>query len=710
VSRAFFIRNHSSSDLHSAEISALPTLSTRPTFKDKSLFVAWCHDIGTEHVFYSLFEPEQPGVRSSAQNPIRMMHGIVADYDGAADAINASLPTLKFPAGLAPTWITKTYSDKARLIWVLERPVPVFSPEILARVLSALAKELKLRAILPGLDEAFFNNPHTPMELGTDWRQPFGDTRLPSTLVMTILHDASTRVKWKSDTIDIPIEAVEAEVNKRWPGRWAGPFVDGAKGVRFWDPKADNLTGCTIRPSGAQAWTGEGKFLPWSEILGGEFVKQYRQNRIGGAIDGVYYDGMTYWQMDDGGLWSGFTGQQMSRRLAVKFGLSTEAKKGQTSEVAQAITSIEDCKRVDGAFPCLFIKDEVVQDGTQKYLNIARAKVIEGTGAKREWSDGFPWLARYLSGLFDEQQLNVFLSWFAHFYNGARLGKPKRGQALFLCGPASAGKTFLSQCVVGAAVGGFQEATRYILGETSFNESLFYSPVWAVDDAVAGADPKKHTLYSQMVKKFVANPSQEFHPKFKKAVTHKFNGRLITTLNDDPVSQSMFPQVEGTILDKILALLARSPGVSFAGAEELVVAELPYLTDFLRHWVLPDWLQTRAEEVVRFGMDAWHHPDLISAAREVSASAGLCELLDRWRTFYFRRFSDRAEWSGNVTDLIFELQQTEGIAQYVRQVAPSRIILSRDLQQLTRQGLSWIEYRRTAAARVYVIKNPNGIK
>lgn len=710
MTRAFYIPNHSASDLHSAEVHDLPTLSKRPDFATKDDFVKWCHDLSTDHVFYTLYEPEQPALRSSAENPIRLMHGLVADYDGAASAINAALPTLKFAAGLAPAWVTTTFSGRARLIWMFERPVPVFSGEVLARVLRSMAKELGMTKILPGLDEGFFTNPATPYELGTNWRQPFGDQRIPATMVMTHVHDASNRVKWKSDTVDIPMEAIEAEVNKRWPGRWSGPLVEGARGIRFWDPKADNLTGVTIRAQGVQAWTGEGKFLPWSEVLGNEFVKKYRQSRIGGAIDGIYYDGQMYWQRDDSGNWSAFNGPQISRRMSVMFGLSAEAKKGQSSEVAQAITSVENCKRVDGAFPCLFVKEEVVRDGTQSYLNIGRAKCLEGTGQKREWGDGFPWLASYFNGLFDEKQLGVFLSWYSHFFNNARVGKPKRGQALFICGPASAGKTLLSQKIIGASVGGFQEATRYILGETSFNEQLFYAPVWAVDDATAGTDSKKYALYSQMVKKFVANPSQEFHPKFKKAVTHKFNGRLITTLNDDPQSQAMFPQVEGTLLDKIVALIARSPGVSFCGCEEKIDTELPYFLDYLSHWVLPDWLATKPEEVSRFGMDAWHNPELLSAARDVSASAGLFEVLERWRVLYFRRFSDKAEWRGNVSDLIHEFGATEGFGQFVRMIAPSRMILARDLQQLTRQGINWITYGRSASARYYTITNPNPVK
>lgn len=704
--QAFFIRNHSASELHKADLASLPTLSERPKFASKAEYAKWCHDSGTEHVFYTLAEPEHAGMRSSGQNPIKFLHGIVADYDGDAGAINAALPQLKFAPGLAPTWVTTTYSNKARLIWCFAQPVPVFSPDVLGRFLAAMVKELQLRKLLPGLDEgALVQNPHTPFELGTNWRQPYGDVRVPQTVVTTILHDVCSKVKWKVDGPDIPLEAVEAEVNKRWPGRWAGPFTDGARGIRFWDAKADNPTGCTIRSQGVQAWTGECKFLSWSELLGNAFVKQYRQNRVGGAIEGTYYDGQSYWRRDDSGHWRDLNTESIKRHLNVLHGLSAESKKGQASEVSEALTTIETLRRVDGAFPCLFMNEDLIRDGTNNYLNIARAKPIPHSGCRRQWGEGFPWLGAYLQGLFGEEQLNVFLSWLSHFYVNAAKGAPIKGQALFVAGPPSAGKTFLSQRVVGGLMGGFQEATDYVLGNTTFNEQLFSAPVWAVDDAVATSDSRRHAAYSQIVKKVVANPYQQYHAKFKKAVTFKFNGRLVVTLNSDPQSINMLPSIEGSILDKIVLLLASDPGVSFLGANEKCAAELPALADFLWHFSIPEWLGTHAEEVTRFGMNSWHHPDLLQTAKDSSSTSSLLEVVGMWRTYHFRG-CDKPEWAGTAMELLGNMKTMDLVKELVPSVATSGPGLSTNLQKLINQGVPWLKYRRTKTHREYVITRP----
>jgi hypothetical protein len=703
--QAFYIKNHSSSTLLRADLAQLPALSARPAFATKNEFAAWCHSASTEHVFYVMSEPEHPGLRSSGANPVKYLHGLVADYDGPADVVQAALSRLTFADGRAPTWVTKTFSGKARLIWAFERAVPAFTADVQTRFRAIIAKELKVKSILPGLDEGAWDNPHTPYELGTEWRQPCGDVRLSSTLVMSAMHEASNKAKWVATGPQIPMEAVAAEVDRRWPGRWTGPFVEGARGVRFWDSTADNNTGCTLRAIGVQAWTGEGRFMSWSEILGPQFVANYQTNRIGGAIEGVYHDGQDYWMKDNEEHWRSYAGQQMSRRLAVKHGLSLESRRGQASEVAQALTTVEDCRAVDGAFPCLFLQDEVVRDGKHKYLNISRVTTMPTTGQRREWGEGFPWLAQYLSGLFDREQLDVFLSWLGHFYNNARVGKPRKGHALFVAGDVSAGKTFLSQFVIGNLMGGHQEASSYMLGNTTFNESLFYAPVWTVDDATMMGDSKRHALYSNMVKKFVANPYQEFHPKFKKAVTFKFNGRLIVTMNDDATSVKMLPSIEHSILDKLVILKAGKPGTSFIGAEEKVRNEIGSFADYVANWVTPEWLQSRPDEVARFGHNSWQHPELLDTARDSSSSAGVCELLEMWRPLFFRT-NDKTEWSGNVSELYKELKTTESISSLVDKVARDRNVLASELQHLRAQGVKWVDFKRTNRMRVYTITRP----
>lgn len=702
--QAFYLHNHSATDLHAADLARLPALSQRPVFASKDEFTRWSHDGRTRHVYYTLAEPEAPTLRSSGQNRVRRLHGVVADYDGDAALVQRALAGLRFPRGAAPTWVTTTFSGKARLIWVFARPVPVY-PEATKQFLALLARSLGLKKLLPGLDGNAWGNLHQVYELGTDWRQPWGDTRLPDTLVLHALHEASAQAKWLGAGPEIPLEAVEAEVERRWPGRWAGPLEEGARGVRFWDPAADNPSGCTIRRKGVQAWSGEGRFIPWAELLGRDFVRSYQEARFGGAIEGTWFDGRCYWQHDEQGILRDLTLEAIKRHLGARFGLSARGERGQQSEIAQAVTTIDRLRRVDGAYPCLFVREPVVTECGGTYLNISRvAPVAPRAGGPVAWGEGFPWLAEYLTQLLGEPQLAVFLAWLGRFYRGARAGRPVRGQALLIAGPASAGKSFLSRAVVGPLMGGFAEASNYLMGRSNFNESLFFAPVWAIDDGVPAARPGWHGEYSGMIKKFVANPDQVFNPKFKKEVLLPYHGRLMATCNDTPRALAAVPDLDTPIRDKLILLHSRATTIDFRVAPSVLAGELPALAAHLEHLAIPDWLLTRPAEVMRFGHDAWQNPELAARAQEATGDFSGEEYLGLWREHYFLGMPGAPVWTGTVTALQIELLRNEVLAPVIRRM--TRHSVARDLQHLIRQGCPWLSYQHTNTARLYTIQRP----
>lgn len=710
--RAFYLVNHVAHDLQTAALADLPKLSQQPAFAEKAQLRFWSHQPTTRHVFYTMAEPQQPAMRSSGRNPVKYLHGLVADYDGPAAYIQEMLRTLRFDAGRAPTWVTTTFSGKARLIWAFPQRVPVFAPEVLMRFVKLLARSLKLTELLPGLDEGALTNPHTPYELGRDWRQPYGDVRLSPVLISHALHEACNKMRWPSKGLDIPFDAIAEEVERRWPGRWAGPMEEGARGLRFWDPRADNPTGCTLRAAGVQAWSGEARFIPWSELLGADFVRKYEESRIGGAIEGIHFDGHHYWLHGAEGAWKHCNTEAVKRHLASAHGLSALSKQGRPSEITAALATIERFRRVDGAFPCLYDRRTLVQEHTHTYLNISRvqplapAQGMEGADQpdRTAWGEGFPWLAEYFTGLLDAEQRTVLFSWMAHFYRRALRGEPRGGQALFLAGPAGAGKTFFSQAVLGGLMGGFEDASDLLLGRSQFTEALFYAPVWAIDDGVASAHQGKHDEYSQMVKKIVANMYQTFHAKFHKAVSLRFNGRLVVTLNDDAQALAMLPKLEASLLDKVILLRVQPPSVSFVGVADRLKAELPALAAWLQHYEIPAQLRTRSYEVDRFGLDAWHHPDLVQHLQEASDAHSAREYVLLWRAEHFRQHPGVVEWHGNVTELLVALLRHPAMARNSGWLTRTR--LCRDLHQLMRSGASWLHFRRTADQRIYTILRP----
>lgn len=678
---AFCIPNHSSHDLTRIPVPELANVPTHPPFSDKKQFVAWCHAPSTKHCFYSLAEPRDPSRRANKKdNPIVALHGLVADYEGLMSDQLLAEAIVKSGREYPINYRTKTFSGGARLIWLFEKPLSIINHDLAVEVLGKAMKEMKLVRLLPGLDEPAFLVPSQPYELGTNFTVVNGDARITTKQANKWLFDCAKKLDWKvADSPAIAIEDIAAEVERKFPNRWQGPFAVGSLGVRFWESGADNPTGAWIREHGVVAFSGENRFIPWEEILGKEFVKRYETDRIGGAITDCFFDGKAYWHKDGLGRWHDSQTEVLRRRLRNR-GLQAEGRKGQMSELDKALAHIEDNCRVDGAFPFLFNDREVVEEGARRYLNVSRIRAMAPADGTHAWGENFPWLADHLSHMFPGDQLDAFRCWHRHFWFNAWQNRRTKGHALFIAGDANAGKTLLAWRVIGASVGGFQEATSYILGKTEFNAPLFESPLGTVDDAIATADRNSHDVYSQIVKKLVANPSLTYRRMYANPITMPYYGRILVTLNNDPVSIGMLPSTDGSILDKIIFLLASSPKTKIpSDVESIIARELPFYLAFLRDYKAPESLTGDA----RFGMVAYKNEEMLASARAGSSSSEFAELLDMWKEQYFRANGDDKTWEGSSSDLMMEFQQTDGLKELVRSTVRSTTYLGRLMSQLS---------------------------
>jgi hypothetical protein len=698
---AFYIANHRSHLLTAVEVGELVKLPPRPNnFLTKKDFLDWSHNETTRHCFYNLCEPKLPGTRLTKDNPATLVHGLVVDLDARYDDLLTRNCLEKLSPDYPVAWVSSTFSGGLRVVWLFEKPIPAFDPEILKRVLVKLTGDMRLKKIFPGFDDKSLD-PSQYFELGTNWRK-VTDGRISSHLTSAILFDVAGRADVLDKGPQIPVDDVAAEVERRWPGRWKGPFVVGAQGVRFWDDKADAENAAWIRETGVYAFTGECRFLPWADVLGQDFVRKYEQNRIGAAIDGIYYDGQRYWARNLENNWVDNNGE-VTRRHLIASGLAKDVRRGQQmSEVDRGLFTIESQARVDGAFPFLYVNKDTVTVAGRRYLNVSRVRPVAPAMGVHYWGDGFPWIARYLDQIFNDEQRAYFLSWLSHFYQSACQNNLRKGQALFVAGTVGIGKTFLSARIVGDLLGGSAEATNFLLGKTEFNSSMFEAPLWTVDDAQAAGEGRAHELYTQIIKKVIANFAHTYRRMYSNPVTLPWTGRVLVTLNSDAESISMLPNIELSILDKTMFLKAEPTNVKFAGAEAKVAGELPAFGAYLRDYVIP-------EDIVgdyRFGVRSYHNPELLQIARNSSQTASFLEILTEWRANYFATFSG-AEWTGNPTNLLSELLQTESLKPLVVRDIKSSNHLGKLLSKIIAEGsVQWLHKGRSNQNRFYVIKSP----
>mgnify|MGYP003640853355 CR=1 FL=1 len=601
--------------------------------QSKAHFTEWCQRPTTENCHYSMVEGVDALRRVGIDNPPLLIHGIVADYDAKVkDSMLADILE-NCPSEHVPMCASSTFSGGARLLWKFESPLTVPNIDVAKRFLTHAASKLRLSKMLPGLDKRATTDPCKYYEVGTNWGAVLDGAEIPANTVYHWAYEAGAKAKWDAGgDVTIPMNILEREMERRFPNKWKGPFVEGARGPRFWDDMASNPTAAVIRPTGVQCFSGDEGFIPWRGVFGPKFVDQFEEQRTGEVCADSFYDGKQYWTKKPDGAHRPCNKDDFKLKLKVDHGLSgTTASGDNCSETDRVIFAVQEQKYVDAALPFVHHPEGMVYapDG-RTYLNTSRVKCtppLEEGDKPLEWGEGFPWLAEFLGGFFDPvDQLDHFLAWWQRFYANALVEKPVSGQALFIAGDTGLGKTLLSTLIVSKSVGGHADASSFLLGEQTFTSHVVSSPIMTVDDTSPASDNRRHTRYSAMIKKITANRQCHYEQKFQQAGEVTWLGRVVVTCNLDPESIRLLPNVELSLLDKISLMKCATRDVDFPSDDEIettVSQELPALLRWLLDWEAPEHCRGKS----RFGVAAYHNHDLINSAVQTAPSYTFLELL-----------------------------------------------------------------------------------
>ena len=666
-----------------------------PVGIDKPGYQIWCANAATHSCFFSGYEGANAALRVSEQNPAMFMYGLVADYDAPLAPCDVDGFLARGAPDYPPNLVSTTFSGNARAVWLFGDRLPVFDRKTQKAFLKKARKELKLGRLLPGLDEGALDQPAQYYHCGEGWRR-IHTALLSTDLLQTWMIEASAAGDWTSFGETIPLDRVAEEVERRFPGRWPGRFVEGARGPRFWDACADNPTTAVVRSSGMQCFTGPRPFVTWSEILGRGFCDEFRAATIGAAINGVWFDGRDYWLKRDA-VWQLWRKADLLLHVRVARSVSDKRRSdGSPSQLDVALEQIHQTKRVDGAAPFVLRQDDIVHFGGKTYLNTARPRIVVPVAEPVGWGCGFPWLADFLDDLFEPGenpdhpcgQLEFFLSWLAYAYQNGHAGTPRNGQAIFIAGDPDQGKTLLSSLVIGGLFGGVTDASDYLLGESKFNKELFEVAVWSVDDTVPSSDPRKKQLYSAMLKKIPANYAFLYQAKFCDQIMLPWAGRVVVTCNADPESIRILPDIEMSMLDKISLFRIRSALRDFTDAAARISEELPSFARWLLDYQIPE----HCRGGTRFGVRSYHDPSLLETARQSGQTASFIELLER---FFSSRPANAPDWTGSATDLLADMVSTEATWHIAAKYTADKI--GHRLGQLQREGYQ-ISYARERSA------------
>jgi hypothetical protein len=644
--------------------ASIPSRPGLPVSATKEAYRTWCSDQNTDWIFYTFAEGLTPSLRVSENNPVKFQHGIIADYDAVVGLEDAKkLVEDNSPTGMAPTAISRTFSGGIRLVWEFEEPLMLDNKALYEAFMHYAAKELRLKKLLPHFDETSLKS-NQLFEIGSEWTAFPGSAPISSNAIHHWLAESALKAKKVSnDTATIPYEKIAAEIEKQFPGKLSGGIQEGMRVPLFWIDDGIDRIGAVLGEHGVICFSDRaGKsFVPWVEILGKKFVSDYEAERTGAAAADFWYDGRSYW-VKDNELWCRLVSEEMGRRLKVLYKLSSKnGNKDTASEVDKAMVAIQQAKRVQNVAPFIYNPTEIVEFNGMKYLNTSQRKMMEPAP-----QDGdFPWLKKFLvsPGIWDDavdhngvKQSDYFLAWLKRFWESGRAGRLLSGQMVFIAGDAGQGKTFLSSFIMGQISGGHSDASGYLLGGGDFNKELVEVGVWSVDDGMATIDGTSRKTFSANVKKVVAQTDILYHPKFQDATKMPWQGRVIVTCNTDEESLSIVPTTDNSITDKLMLFKLGAWYPEFPPnhiIEAQVKAELPFFLRWLESWNPPKSIMAGAGRS-RYGVNSFHHPEILAHSQSLAAATHLREDLDALRHMKDSPMfqETKNEWEGTSGDLL----------------------------------------------------------
>lgn len=648
--------------------------------QSKVQFSEWCMQPSTKHCFFNMAEGMDPlrRISDSDNNRVVALHGFVADVDREIPDQHFTIEyiTKKAKSEFLPNYASRTHSGNGRLVWMF--PTPVFVPNQAAATAfyKQLAAEIKLKSIWGQPDDASYK-PNQYYERGRDWIEVSQD-KIPSNFLEMWLFESGRNIAYVNDERELQLdwEDVDARFHELYPEKWPGKIEEGVRGPAFW---RETLSGnsAVVRKGGIQDFGGE--FRTWSDLLGRDWVNQKYSDRLGAVLRCIWYDGKNWYffDPDEPDQVLDYNQTNLERLLRVRYNISSKKIQGrdhsQLDEVLDKGASL--AKRIAGIGSFMHFPPGLISAGPDVFLNNSMTKALEPAPDPGEaigelnkpipFGHEFPYIASYLKHVYPKDSnlvspLEYLLSWLKYGYAHALKQEPKRGQAVILVGPHDSGKSFFIELIVAQLMGGFgchvARPFAFAKGDSKYNDQAYRYPVWSLDDEDVKTE-RENASYTNFLKQTVALGSHRVSGKWLKDATVLWYGRIMVAFNEDGHSARQMPNVDASILDKIMMFRARG-GFKFLPPAELkatIQKELPHFARWLLNWRIPPHCVGSS----RYGIKPYHDPLLLRTAYENGANYEFSEMLKLFlRNFRFQQEAggkEVSEWVGTSSQLILDL-------------------------------------------------------
>lgn len=362
----------------------------------------------------------------------------------------------------------------------------------------------------------------------------------------------------------------------------------------------------------------------------------------------------SYWRQAKSGGWIKVN-DTSAKNFVAEYGYKKSPKEpGTNSEVDKAMMNVQSDQNV------AYVGSLAGYDAGIQLMASNRVLVTDSPKFIKPAEGTWPTLTSLFEGMFVDGEIDqrpYFYGWIKNALQSFEQRRWKASQLLALAGPVGSGKS-LTQNLITAMFGGrAAKPYQFMMGHTTFNAHMFTAEHLMLEDEAESVDIRSRRHFAANIKTILTNWEQNCHGKNKDAVILKPLWRMTLSLNDDPERLQVLPPLDSDVREKIIALkVARCDmpmPTSTPEQEEAfwarMMSELPAFLHYVKGYAIPtDLVDTR------YGIKAYHHPEIVEKLEQTSPELQLMELIDK--ALFGNRFVPEA-WEGTSADLEERLQR-----------------------------------------------------